>query len=268
MKLDVRDLSFSYRNKTILNDVNLTVESGNVIAILGKNGSGKTTFFKIITDIIKPKTGLVLFNGKEKTGLCMGIIEKPLLYNDMCGLDNLKYYLGKEYNEKKVLEYADKWGFSELLYIKVSKYSPVMKQKLSLILSFSSNREILIFDEPLDSLDEDSIDVFFECVTTAKRENKIIIIATQIAYAINKYCDKMYELKYGRLYEYIPTGKEYKITFSSTKKAQEAANNIKDSIRVLITDDSIIVSVDNDEISEVIKRVCDYNIIGVERKTV
>ena len=54
MGLDVCDLSFSYKNKLVLNGVNLSVESGNVIAILGANGSGKTTLFKIIFDFLKP----------------------------------------------------------------------------------------------------------------------------------------------------------------------------------------------------------------------
>ncbi len=268
MKLDVRDVSFLYKNKMVLNGVNIAVESGNVIVILGKKGSGKTTLFKIIMDFMKPKSGLVLFDGKEKTGICAGIIGKPLFCDNMSGLDNLKYYLGKEYDENTVFEYADRWGISDLLNIKVSKYSPAMKQKLSLILSFSSKREILIFDEPIDSLDEYSIDVFCECVTKAKSENKIIMIATHIAYALNKCCDKMYELKDGCLFEYMPTVKEYKITFVSPGNAQEAANKIKENVHLLTIDDAIIVSVENDEILEVIKRVYDYNIISVERKTI
>ena len=74
-------------------------------------------------------------------------------------------------------------------------------------------------------------------------------------------------LKDGCLLEYIPTNNEYKITFISSEKAQEAANKIKENSSVIAIGDSIIVSVENNEISEVIKRLVDYNIIGVERKT-
>lgn len=267
MKLDVCNLSFSYKDKIVLNGINLAAESGSVIAVLGANGSGKTTFFKIILDFIKPKNGKVLFDGKEKTGICAGIIETPLFWNGMCGLDNLKYYLANEYDEKTVFEYADKWGLKESLNTKVNKYSLGMKQKLSMILAFSSKREILIFDEPLNSLDQHSIGVFFECVTKAKSENKIIILATHIVYELDRYCDKIYELKDGCLLEHIPTNNEYKITFISSEKAQEAANKIKENSSVIAIGDSIIVSVENNEISEVIKRLADYNIIGVERKT-
>jgi hypothetical protein len=119
-----------------------------------------------------------------------------------------------------------------------------------------------------EAVDEYSIDVFCECVTKAKSENKIIMIATHIAYALNKCCDKMYELKDGCLFEYMPTVKEYKITFVSPGNAQEAANKIKENVHLLTIDDAIIVSVENDEILEVIKRVYDYNIISVERKTI
>lgn len=268
MRLDVCDLSFSYKNKLVLNGVNLSVESGNVIAILGANGSGKTTLFKLIFDFLKPNSGKVLFDSNEGTCVCAGIIETPLFCNNMSGIDNLKYYLGKEYDKNTVFKYADKWGLKDSLDIKVSKYSLGMKQKLSMILSFSSKRSILLFDEPLNSLDQHSIGVFFECVTKAKSENRIIILATHIVYELNRHCDKIYELKDGCLSEHTPTNNEYKITFTSSENVQKATNKIKEDVCVIAVGDSIIVSVENDEISEVIKRLAEYNIVGVERKTV
>ena len=268
MRLDIFDLSFSYKDKLIINDVELTVESGSVIAILGANGSGKTTLFKIILDFLKPNSGKVLFDGRESAAVCAGIIETPLFYNNMSGIDNLKYYLGKAYDEDAVFEYADKWGLRDSLDIKVSKYSLGMKQKLSMMLSFSSKRDILIFDEPLNSLDQHSIGIFFECVTKAKNENKIVILATHIIYELNKYCDKIYELKEGCLSEHIPTNNEYTIKFTSPEKAKKAANKIKEDVCVIAVGDSIVISVENNEISEVIKRLAEYDIVGVERKNV
>lgn len=266
MKLDVCNLKFSYKDKLVLNDVDLTVESGNIIAILGANGSGKTTLFKIIMDFVKPNSGKIFFDGQENTSMCAGIIETPLFCNNMSGLDNLKYYLGKEYDKEVVFEYADKWGLMGSIEKKVCKYSLGMKQKLSMILSFSSKRDILIFDEPLNSLDQHSIDIFFECVKKAKSENKIIILATHIIYELNKYCDKIYELKEGCLLEHTPNSNEYKIIFASPEKAQEALNNIKEDACAIVIGESIVVSVENNEISEVVKRLADYDIVGVERK--
>lgn len=268
MRLDICDLSFLYKDKLVLNGVNLAVDSGNVIAILGANGSGKTTLFKIVLDFMKPNSGKVLFDGRENEAVCAGIIETPLFCNNMSGIDNLKYYLGKEYDKNTVFEYADKWGLKDLLDIKVGKYSLGMKQKLSMVLSFSSKREILIFDEPLNSLDQHSIGVFFECVTKAKSENKIVILATHIVYELNRYCDKIYKLTDGCLLAHTPTNNEYKITFTSSEQAQKAANKIKEDASVIAVEDSIVVSVENNEISEVIKRLAEYNIVGVERKNV
>lgn len=268
MRLDVCNLSFLYKDKLVIKDVNLTVASGNVIAILGANGSGKTTLFKIFFDFMKPNSGKVLFDGRESTSVCAGIIETPLFYNNMSGIDNLKYYLGKEYDEDAVIGYADKWGLRDSLDIKVSKYSLGMKQKLSMILSFSSKRDILIFDEPLNSLDQHSIGVFFECVTKAKNENRIVILATHIIYELNKYCDKIYELKEGCLSEHIPNNNEYTIKFTSPEKAQKAANKIKEDVCVIAVEDSIVISVENNEVTEVIKRLAEYDIVGVESKKI
>ena len=268
MDLKIQDLSFGYKKNNLLKSINLSVSSGEVIALVGQNGCGKTTLLKIISGFLREDSGHIIIDNKEviKDKIYSGIIETPAFWNHMTGNENLLYYLEKDYSKEKIDEYADKFDLSHMLDKTVKDYSLGMKQKLGLILSFVSDSPIMLFDEPTNSLDQPSVGVFFECVMNAKRNGKIVIITTHIVYELDKYCDSIYLIKEGKLLKYCPSCEEFVITYATDKGALSASKMISDSDVIKIDNSSIYIRPASKTISDIVRETSSVDIIGVRQE--
>ena len=161
MKIEVKDYSKVLRNIPILNSINLTLTSGCIYGLVGKNGCGKTMLLRAIAGLIIPTSGEVLVDGK-----ClhkdisfppdMGIlIENPLFLEYLTGLDNLKMLaeIRGIATVESIKDYMQQLGLDPSLKPPVRKYSLGMKQKLGIIQAIMENPELLILDEPFNALD-------------------------------------------------------------------------------------------------------------------
>ncbi|ARI78464.1 ABC transporter ATP-binding protein [Halobacillus mangrovi] len=158
-KLTIKELSKSFDQQSIIQNLSLQVEEGEFVSILGPSGSGKSTLFHLVGGLIQPDDGHIFLNGKEITGE-KGFIsympQSPALFPWRTLLDNV--VLGSEIkgetNRKAALEMIAKAGLSGFEHSYPNQLSGGMKQRASFIRSLLSPQSLICLDEPFSALDE------------------------------------------------------------------------------------------------------------------
>lgn len=192
---------------TVLDNVNLTLEKGSISLIVGGNGSGKTMLLRALSGLIFPTSGEILIDGKkmifnEKFPVDIGIcIEQNGMQSNISGFENLAYLanINKIIDKEEILRYMKLFDIYKYKDMKFKKYSLGMKKKLALIQAVMENQDLMIFDEPLNGLDEKSIDVFVKLLEEEKAKGKTIIIATHKQNIFENILDRVFEMYNGRL---------------------------------------------------------------------
>ncbi len=264
MKINVKDLSFSYGSKNIFTGLSMTASSSDVIAIIGSNGCGKTTFLKVLSGMLTAKKGTVEFeDAKGEFPLCNAILEVPQFWSHMTGDENLRYYLGDRYNEEAISRAFDEWGIKEQKKKLVRGYSLGMKQKLGLMLMFESNVPVILLDEPTNSLDAQSIEIFYKRLKRASDEGRIIILATHIFYELDDVCTNIYKMTRNKLTdisESFGNKRYYRISFTDEKCMLSAKAKLREDEIISTSNKSFIVTNKHRVISTIIKLLVDCNI--------
>jgi len=205
MIIKVENLQFSYGLNRVLNVSSAEFEQGKIYGIVGKNGVGKTTFFKALTNIITNYTGSVLVDGVNiknnlnalsKVGIVLDDME---LYKNQTGLFNLRYFGGLRggFDEKRALQLAGELEIADSIGKKVSTYSLGMNKKLILLISVMNDAEILIFDEPFRGLDVKSVNWFKNYLLGLKNQGRMILISSHIQEDIESLSDKVLVMSNG-----------------------------------------------------------------------
>ena len=205
MKVTVKNLHFSYGANKVLNISSAEFEHGKIYGIVGKNGAGKTTFFKTLTNIITNYSGDVLIDGEPaKTNLKalskVGIVLDDMeLYKNQTGLFNMRYFGGLRggFDEEQALKLASELDIFDSIDKKVSRYSLGMRKKLILLISVINDAEILIFDEPFRGLDTQSVNWFKNYLLGLKNKGCMILISSHIQEDIESMSDNVLVLAGG-----------------------------------------------------------------------
>lgn len=206
MKITINNLTKKFKDEIVLNNINMTLESGNIYGIIGQNGSGKSVLLKIICAFYIPSQGEVLIdninycNGKNFPKNLRALIEKNAFLPDISGFNNLKL-LAKIENKITDEEINESLKIVNLYEEKdkmFSKYSMGMKQKLGIASVLMEDPEIIILDEPFNGIDEESKEKITNELIKIKN-NKIIIITSHIKDEITSLCDHVFEMKNGKI---------------------------------------------------------------------
>ena len=206
MEISVENLKFAYGAKKVLNGINITFKSGKIYGIAGKNGAGKTTFFKALTNIITNYAGEVSFDGENvrqkpsllaKTGILLDDIE---LYKAYSGWFNVRYFAGLRgyFDEEKTRKLAQELDIVDNLSQKVSTYSLGMTKKLLLLISLMNDAQVLIFDEPLRGIDAKAVLWFRNYLLDLKNQGKLILLSSHVQEDIEALCDEVFVLSDGQ----------------------------------------------------------------------
>lgn len=207
MKLVIKDYTKKIKNKIILNNINLELESGKAYGFFGKNGSGKTMLFRAITSLIYPTSGDVFIDGisiindsfdLSQIGL---LLEDPGFYPNLTAKENLSllYEINNKRNSKYIDSVIDKFGLSEFKKEKYKEYSLGMRQKLRIAQAVMENQKIIILDEPTNGLDELSVKNIRNIINDLKKEDKIILIASHNKDDLKILCDIIYKIEDGSI---------------------------------------------------------------------
>ena len=205
LKIQVSNLSFSYGSKRVLQVRNVSFEQGKAYGIVGKNGVGKTTFFKCLVNIITNYQGNVLINGLEvRQNLSVlgdvGIVLDDMSpYRNRTGMFNIQYFAGLRggMSIEHVMRLAQELEIAGDLESKVSKYSLGMTKKLQLLISLMNDANILIFDEPFRGLDAKTVDWFRNYLVELKRQGRTILISSHVQEDIESIADHVLVLENG-----------------------------------------------------------------------
>lgn len=202
----IENLSKTIKNNKILDNVNLTFESGHVYGLVGRNGSGKTMLLRAICGLIFPDSGKVIIDGKQLhkdisfPESCGIIIENTDLLPNFSAFDNLKMLseIKNTANDNMIKSAIKSVGLDPESKKKVKTFSLGMKQRLSIAQALFEDPDILLLDEPTNALDEDGVNDVRRILLEQKKKNKLIIIASHNKEDISLLSDTVISVSNGR----------------------------------------------------------------------
>ena len=202
----IENLSKTIKNNKILDNVNLTFESGHVYGLVGRNGSGKTMLLRAICGLIFPDSGKVIIDGKQLhkdisfPESCGIIIENTDLLPNFSAFDNLKMLseIKNTANDNMIKSAIKSVGLDPDSKKKVKTFSLGMKQGLSIAQALFEDPDILLLDEPTNALDEDGVNDVRRILLEQKKKNKLIIIASHNKEDISLLSDTVISVSNGR----------------------------------------------------------------------
>lgn len=202
----IENLSKTIKNNKILDNVNLTFESGHVYGLVGRNGSGKTMLLRAICSLIFPDSGKVIIDGKQLhkdisfPESCGIIIENTDLLPNFSAFDNLKMLseIKNTANDNMIKSAIKSVGLDPDSKKKVKTFSLGMKQRLSIAQALFEDPDILLLDEPTNALDEDGVNDVRRILLEQKKKNKLIIIASHNKEDISLLSDTVISVSNGR----------------------------------------------------------------------
>ena len=216
----------------LVENINFTINKGDVVGFIGANGAGKTTTIKLILGLIKLTKGKVLINGFdikkdfiraiEKVG---AIVETPDLYMYLSGYDNLKITANnyKNISKDRIYEVAKIVGLENRIKDKVSTYSLGMRQRLGIAEAIINSPELLILDEPTNGLDiEGVIEVRNLIKDLSEKRDIAILISSHNLPEIENVCNRIIAIKNGKLV-LDNTLEEFRTLENGTKVTSEQA---------------------------------------------
>lgn len=198
--LEVRHLSKSFGNNSVLRDIDFSVSKGDVVCIIGASGSGKSTLLRCINLLETPSGGEVLFHGSDITKKQISIssyrakvgmvFQNFNLFSNMIALKNcmigLQKVLKKDKNAARqtALSYLDKVGMSPFINAKPRQLSGGQKQRVAIARALAMEPEILLFDEPTSALDPQMVGEVLAVMRQLANEGLTMIIVThEMAFA-------------------------------------------------------------------------------------
>lgn len=209
--INVQNISKKYGEKTVLDNISLEIPVGETVAVVGPNGTGKTTLLEILMTIRKVDSGNVTILGKNaneqkivdeirsKIGV---MLQEGGMYNyiklkEALDLFASFYSIGKEKIDKLV-EYFE---LKPYLNTKFEKLSGGWKQRFLLAIAFLHDPDLIFLDEPTTGLDPKAIQLVWDKIKGGEQKNKTILVSTHSMEEVDKYCDRVIVLNKGKVVE-------------------------------------------------------------------
>lgn len=201
--LESRKVVKRYMSKTAVNDVSFAVEPGKIYALLGPNGSGKTTWMKMVAGLIKPTSGEILFKGNpigiESKKKIAYMSTEPFFYNYMTIKDVGKYYQDF-FEDFSMRRYEELLSRMELnMSDKAKNLSSGMAAKLKIAATLARKAELYLLDEPLNGIDIIAREHIINTILESAEENTSIVISSHLVDELEKIIDNAVFIKNGNL---------------------------------------------------------------------
>lgn len=205
--IEVRSANKAFKETQALKNVTLSFEKGKIHGIIGRNGSGKTVLFKCICGLMRLDSGTITVDGKqvgkdiEIPGGLGIIIEAPGFLPNYSGFKNLKFLanINRKIGDQDIKAFIKKVGLDPEEKKHVGKYSLGMRQRLGIAQAIMEDPDILIFDEPMNGLDNEGVKDIRKLFLELKENGKTLLIASHNAEDIHVLCDTVHEMDKGQL---------------------------------------------------------------------
>jgi ABC-2 type transport system ATP-binding protein len=209
--LELQDISKNYRGIPAVQHVSFRVAPGEIVGYLGPNGSGKSTTVKMITGMLDPSDGRVLFHDRDIRQDLVGfrsrlgyVPEEAHIYTHLSSLEYLQLVGRLRGMSEKLIEQKanallrllllDSWRYSP-----ISLYSKGMKQRVLIAASLIHDPELLVFDEPLSGLDVLSARLFKDLLQELARAGKAILYISHVLEVVEQVCNRVIVLSKGKM---------------------------------------------------------------------
>ena len=209
--LEIKNISKGFKDLQAVDDLSFSIKEGEIFGLLGPNGAGKSTTISMITTLLKPDDGDILYKNisifedpkiLEKE---LGLVPQDIaLYPSLSGYDNLKFW-GHVYGirgkalKTRIEEIAEIIGLSDRLKDKVEKYSGGMKRRLNIGVALIHKPKFLIMDEPTVGIDPQSRNHILDTVKRLNKEGMTIIYTSHYMEEVEELCDRICIMDKGRL---------------------------------------------------------------------
>lgn len=216
MYLEIKNICKTIGSAEILKHINLEMERGKIYGLRGKNGSGKTMLMRTICGLILPTEGEIVIDG-ETLGKDISfprsigaLIENPGFIADYSGIKNLEVLASIQNHIKKeeIAACMEELGLDPNDKKKFKKYSLGMKQKLGIIAAVMENPDIIVLDEPLNALDEKTVNTVKEILLRHKARGALIIISCHDREELEFLSDEIFCIEAGEITGSYTVGKQ------------------------------------------------------------
>ena len=210
--LEIRHYSKSYgEGKKAVDDISLTVESGDIYGFIGHNGAGKSTTIRAVVGVLDFTEGEILIDGhsvRDEEMECKRITayipDNPDLYENLTGIQYLNFIadvfdIGVTDREADIKKYADMFEITDSLGDLIGSYSHGMKQKVAIISALIHHPKLLVLDEPFVGLDPKATFTLKEIMHEMCAQGTAIFFSTHVLDVAEKLCNKVAIIKHGRI---------------------------------------------------------------------
>ena len=196
MMLKTQNLCKDFKKQKAVNNVSLNIEKGQIYGLLGPNGAGKSTTLKMLTGMIKPTAGEIIFDGKPWDRKCLSrigaLIENPPIYENLSARENLKVrqlLIGEK--ESRIDDVLEVVSLTDTGKKKAGQFSLGMKQRLGIAMALLGEPELLILDEPTNGLDPIGIEELRELIRLFPKQGMTVILSSHILSEVQLIADKI-----------------------------------------------------------------------------
>ena len=212
--LQAQNLSKIYADKTALNNLNLTINEGEIFALLGQNGAGKTTTINLFLGFTEASSGSASINGisvaenaLETKKYLAYIPETVMLYPNLTGIENLEFFsslAGFTYGKEELSSFLSKAGLQNDAHSqRLSGYSKGMRQKVGIAIALAKKAKALLLDEPTSGLDPKAANEFSEILKELSKGGTAILMATHDIFRAKEVATRIGIMKEGNLVSVI-----------------------------------------------------------------
>ena len=277
--IELSHISMVFGGKKVLDDINLTVNKGDIYGFVGENGAGKTTVMRILTGLIKQTSGSYkilgasydskgIYKARSKVG---AIIETPAIYTNFNAYDNLKLALilaGKKPEKSKIEQTLKNVGLESEINSKkkAGNFSLGMRQRLGIAMAAVDESELLILDEPINGLDPTGIVEIRNLILNLHKQGVTVFISSHILSELSMIATRYGIISHGKMVKEFEASeleklgrKSTSIKTSDNQKAFEVVKEVVGADNVVLTDNTIDIYGEFN-LNEIIKNLALVNI--------
>jgi ABC-2 type transport system ATP-binding protein len=269
LAIETKNLTKKYKETVAVDNLNISIEQGEIFGLLGPNGAGKTTTLRMLSCLISPSSGSSKVAGFDitiepsKVRKAIGILtESPSLYERLTAYENMDFF-AEAYGltdaaerKKRIEELLSFLGLSDRMNDKVSTFSKGMKQKLAIARSIVHKPEILLLDEPTSNLDPEAAKEIRDMISAlSQKEKRTVILCTHHLEDAEKICNRVMIMNKGKsiavgtpdeLREKIAGQPSIEVILKSVNFEMLDALKKSDIVKGLdVTEDRLIMKVDS-----------------------
>ena len=207
MKVKLENVGLSIKGKTILQNINMTMESGHIYGLWGRNASGKTMLLRVISGLLRSFEGSIWFDEKklwkdmdfpDSLGV---LIESPGFLDFLTGLDNLELIadIQKKAEREDICQTLSRVGLAAEDKRKVRQYSLGMKQKLGIACAIMEKPDVIFLDEPMNALDYESRNQIRTILKEEKDRGALVLVASHEKEDFDTLFDDIFVIEEGQI---------------------------------------------------------------------